>query len=90
MSDERRPIKAWGSRLSGEGEPLTLEEARTYAALSAADRALETRDLLRDIQIRLQRLERFAEAAIPGYREVAAGRFKALDDVRREDDRSGP
>ena len=67
MSEERRPIKSWGSRLGGEGEPLTLEEASLLAALSQADRLLECVTALQDIQMRLTRLELFVSAVAPGY-----------------------
>lgn len=60
-------MKNWAARLSAPDEPLTLEEARTLAAIATADRALETRDVLQDVQMRLTRLELFLAATTPGY-----------------------
>lgn len=73
MSDEeeRRPIRAWASRLGGEGEPLTLEEAGLLAQIAATDRLLECLTALQDMQMRLIRLERFVTVAVPGYDQAA-------------------
>lgn len=69
MTDERRPIKAWASRLSGEGEPLTMAEAQLLAQIAATDRLLECLTALQDIQMRLHRIELFMAANVPGYDE---------------------
>jgi hypothetical protein len=71
MSDEKRTIRNWGARLSMPDEPLTLEEARTYAAMSTADRTLEMLTVLTDLRNRLQRIEMYLEDALPGYGEHA-------------------
>jgi hypothetical protein len=71
MSDEKRTPRNWGARLSMPDEPLTLEETRTLAALSTADRTLEMRDILTDLRNRLQRIEMYLEDAQPGYAEHA-------------------
>jgi hypothetical protein len=53
---EKRPIKAWASRLSGEGEPLTMQEAHLLAQIAATDRLLECLTALQDLQMRLTRI----------------------------------
>ncbi|MGE3272683.1 MAG: hypothetical protein AB7P40_28345 [Chloroflexota bacterium] len=78
MSDERRTMKGWAHRLSAPDEPLTLEEARTLAAIAAADRALESRDVLQDVQMRLTRLELFIAATTPGYDETTQALVKRM------------
>jgi hypothetical protein len=60
-------MKNWAARLSAPDEPLTLDEARTLAAIAAADRLLEVRDTLSDVQMRLQRIELFLGVVAPGY-----------------------
>jgi hypothetical protein len=67
MSEDRRTIKNWAARLSAPDEQLTLEEARTLAAIAATDRLLEMLTSLQDIQMRLTRIELFVAATIPGY-----------------------
>lgn len=58
-------MRNWAARLSAPDEPLTLEEARALAAIAAADRLLEVRDTLSDVQARLTRLELFLGAVSP-------------------------
>lgn len=77
MSEDRRTIKNWAARLSAPDEPLTLEEARTLAAIAGTDRLLEVRDLLADLRDRVQRMEMFLEERMPGYADHA-GRMKRL------------
>jgi hypothetical protein len=72
MSDERRPIEAWASRLGGKGEPLTMPEAQLLAQIAATDRALEMLTALQDVQMRLTRLESFVAATVPGYDQAAS------------------
>lgn len=69
LVDDRRTIKNWASRLSAPDESLTLEEARTLAAIAGADRQLEVRDILQDIQSRLTRMELYLAENVPGYDE---------------------
>lgn len=76
--EERRPIKAWASRLGGEGEPLTLAEAQLLASIAMADRLLEIRDSLQDVQCRLTRIEMFLAATVPGYDEQTKHLARAL------------
>lgn len=78
MSDDRRTMKNIAARLSAPDEPLTLEEARTLAAIASADRQLEIRDILQDIQMRLTRMELFLAATIPGYDQGTMALAKAL------------
>lgn len=78
---ERHSIKAWAARLSADGEALTLEEAQLLAAIAAADRLLDLRDAVSDVQARLTRLERYLAATVPEYdrrgRELAGGVMNA-------------
>jgi hypothetical protein len=67
MSEDRRTIKNWAARLSAADEMLSLDEARTLAAIAQADRLLEIRDVLQDVQMRLTRMELYASAHLPGY-----------------------
>jgi hypothetical protein len=67
-----------GRRLSLDGEALTLEEARTYAAMSTADRTLEMLTKLTDLQMRLQRLETFVALVFPKYDAGTTAILKAL------------
>jgi len=69
MSEDRRTIRNWASRLSAADEPLSLEEASLLAAISANDRLVELLGAMQDVQVRLTRLEVFAAATIPGYDE---------------------
>lgn len=79
MSDgDRRTIKNWAARLSAPDEPLTLEETRTLAAISTADRQLECLIALQNIQARLTRLELWAVANIPGYDAQTRALMQAL------------
>jgi hypothetical protein len=78
MAAETHTIKGWGARLSLDGEALTLEEARTYAAMSTADRTLEMLTKLTDIQMRLQRLETFVALVFPKYDAGTTAILKAL------------
>jgi hypothetical protein len=71
MAAERRTAKNWGARLSMPDEPLSLDEMRTYAAMSTADRTLEMLTKLTDLQMRLQRIEMYLEDALPGYAQHA-------------------
>jgi hypothetical protein len=71
MAAERRTAKNWGARLSMPDEPLSLDEMRTYAAMSTADRTLEMLTVLTDLRDRLQRLEMFVEETVPGYAQHA-------------------
>lgn len=64
---ERHSIKSWAARLSADGEALTLEEAHALAAIAAADRLLELRDAISDVQMRLTRLELYLAATVPDY-----------------------
>jgi hypothetical protein len=75
---ERRTMKNIAARLSAPDEPLTLEEARTLAAISTADRTLESRDMLLDIKMRLTRIELFLAATVPGYDAETKRLVKAL------------
>lgn len=82
MSDEQsRPIRAWASRLSGEGEPLTMAEAGLLAQIAATDRLLECLTALQDIQMRLTRLEVFVARVFPGYDAQTTGVLKALEEA---------
>lgn len=71
-------------------EPLTLEEARTLAAISSADRQLETRDILQDIQVRLTRLELFIAATVPGYDPATQALARRVLAERSETNRGHP
>jgi hypothetical protein len=64
---ERHSIKSWAARLSADAEALTLAEAHALAAIAAADRLLELRDALSDVQARLTRLELYLAATVPEY-----------------------
>jgi hypothetical protein len=64
---ERHSIKSWAARLSADAEALTLAEAHALAAIAAADRLLELRDAVSDVQMRLTRLELYLAATVPGY-----------------------
>ena len=70
-SEERHPIKSWARRLSGESEPLTLQEAHALAAIAQTDRSLEMLTVLQDIQARLTRLEIFVANMVPEYDDYA-------------------
>jgi len=78
MSEDRRTIRNWASRLSAADEPLSLEEASLLAAISANDRLVELLGAMQDVQVRLTRLEVFAAATIPGYDEQTRSLAKAL------------
>jgi hypothetical protein len=84
---ERHSIKAWAARLSADGEALTLEEAQLLAAIAAADRLLEMRDAVSDVQARLTRLELYLAATVPGYdpaTRALAARLAERSDARTE------
>jgi hypothetical protein len=66
--DERRTMQGIAARLSAPDERLTLEEARTLAAIASTDRLTECLTVLRDMQLRLFRLESYVETIAPGYR----------------------
>lgn len=87
MDAEKRTIKGWAGRLSIEGELLTLEEARTLATIAGTDRLLEIRDILQDVQMRLQRFELWAAANIPGYDQQTRALAKALAEHTNGKDR---
>jgi hypothetical protein len=73
---EKRTIKNWAARLSMQDELLTLEEAQAFAQIVQADRLLETRDMISDIQIRIMRLEQFIAGTLPGYDEFVRQRLE--------------
>lgn len=78
MSEDRRTIKGWAARLSVADEQLTLEEAQALASIAQADRLLEIRDVLQDIQSRLSRMELWMAATIPGYDQQTQALSKVL------------
>jgi Leu/Phe-tRNA-protein transferase len=78
-------MKAWASRLCGESEPLTMQEAALLAQIAACDRLLETRDAIQDIQCRLQRIELFLAHTVPGYDQTTKVLAQVL--VERTNDR---
>jgi hypothetical protein len=79
-------MKAWASRLSSDGEPLTMQEAALLAQIAACDRLLEVRDALQDVQCRLQRIELFIAHTTPGYDQTTKVLAQAL--VERTNDLS--
>lgn len=68
---DKHTIENWGERLNIKDEPLTIEQAMllNLGHLNARLELLLAAN--QDMQMRLQRLEMFAEDAIPGYGEHA-------------------
>lgn len=79
-------MRGWAARLSTVDEPLTLTEAHALAAIAAADRLLEVRDTLADVQARLTRLEVFLGVAVPIYDPTVRA---VLQQANRAGDRHG-
>jgi hypothetical protein len=82
--EERRPMKAWASRLCGEGEPLTMQEAALLAQIAACDRLLEVRDALQDVQCRLTRLELALRSLVPDYDKRTQSGMYALSETTND------
>lgn len=69
---DRRPIRSWGTRLGGDGEPLSLAEAQLLATMATADNTKEVLTVLQDIQGRLVRMELYLSLYAPGYNDSAS------------------
>jgi hypothetical protein len=67
VTEQRRTIQGWAAVLSVQGEALTMDEARLWAALATYDRTVELLTACQDVQMRIQRIETFLGVSVPAY-----------------------